>query len=57
MKKVKAILAVKEPKTCKQVWVFISMVNYYKDMWQQCTHLLTQQTKLMGKGTKFQWMK
>ena len=45
-KKVEAIKNLQAPKMVKQVRSFLGMVNYYKDMWQHRSHLLTPLTDL-----------
>ena len=39
-KKVQAIHNIQTPKTRKQLKRFIGMVNYYRDLWQQRSHIL-----------------
>ena len=53
-KKVDAILNLQSPSNIKQLHSFLSMVNYYHDMWPCCTHILAPLTAIMGKGT-FCW--
>ena len=31
------------------------MVNYYRDMWKRCSHILAPLSKLAGSTTKWQW--
>jgi hypothetical protein len=44
--KVEAILQLKAPKTLKQMRSFLGMVNYYRDMCKQRSHLLTSLTEV-----------
>jgi hypothetical protein len=46
-KKIEPILALAPPKTIKQLCSFIGMINFYRDMWQHCAHILTPLTALM----------
>jgi Reverse transcriptase (RNA-dependent DNA polymerase) len=48
-KKVEPILQIKAPTTCKQRRQFIGMVNYYRDMWQQWSHLLAPLSLISAK--------
>ena len=54
-KKVEAIQKIKAPKNVRQLRHFLGMVNYYRDMWKRRSHILAPLTKLVGKGTKWQW--
>ena len=55
MKKVKAIQAIKTPKTCKQLRGFIGMINFYRDMWKQQASLLAPLIALTSKNVPFKW--
>lgn len=55
MKKVEAIKALAAPKTRRQLRSFIGMVNFYRDMWKQRSHLLAPMTKLMSPKKPFKW--
>jgi RNase H-like domain found in reverse transcriptase len=55
---VEAILQRKAPKTLKQLRSFLGLVNYYRDMWKQRSHLLTPLTEVtqVPCGSKtFKW--
>ena len=52
--KVDAILHRQAPTNIKQLCSFLSMVNYYQDMWPCQTHILVPLTELTGKRS-FQW--
>jgi RNase H-like domain found in reverse transcriptase/Integrase zinc binding domain/Reverse transcriptase (RNA-dependent DNA polymerase) len=54
-KKVKAILAINEPKTVRDVRRFVGMVNYYRDFWIRRSEILAPLTKLCSKTTKWEW--
>ena len=57
-KKVDAILKMEPPKSLKQLRGFISTVNYYRDMWSHCSHILAPLTEKTGVQTgKFVWTK
>ena len=47
--KVEAIQALAVPKTRKQLRQFISMINFYRDMWQKRSDLLAPLTALTSK--------
>ena len=52
-KKVEAIQALTVPKTCKQLRQFIGMINFYRDMWQRISEILTPLTALTPKNVKY----
>ena len=54
-KKVEAIQKIKAPTNVRQLRRFLGMVNYYRDMWKRRSHILAPLTKLVGKGTKWEW--
>ena len=54
-KNVEAIQSLVVPKTCKQLRQFISMINFYRDMWQKCSELLSPLTALKSKNVKYDW--
>ena len=39
----------------KQVWLFIDVVNYYRDIWARQSHLLHILTAVMSYKAKFKW--
>ncbi|MGH7974124.1 MAG: reverse transcriptase domain-containing protein, partial [bacterium] len=53
--KVDAMLQIQSPKTRKQVRRFIGLVNYYRDMWPQRSHILAPLTRLTSTKVKFHW--
>jgi hypothetical protein len=53
VKKVEAIMKIDAPKTRKQLRSFIGMVNYYRDMWPQRSHLLATLSSLTSSTTKW----
>jgi len=55
MKKVEAIMNIATPKTRKQLRSFIGMVNYYRDMWPQRSHLLAPLSSLTSAKVKWTW--
>ena len=54
-KKVEAILQIQAPTTRKQLRRFIGMVNYYRDMWPQRSHLLAPLSSLTSAKVKWKW--
>ena len=53
-KKVDGIINMDRPQNIKQLQSFLGAINYYRDMWPWCSHLLKPLTDLMGKG-KWVW--
>jgi len=53
--KVEAICRLQAPKTRKQLWHFLGMVNYYRDVWQRRSHILAPLTKLSSKAVPYKW--
>jgi len=53
--KVEAIQRIAEPKTRKELRSFIGIVNYYRDMWHQRSHILAPLAALTSKTTKWKW--
>ena len=54
-KKVEAIQALAVPKTRKQSRQFIGMINFYRDMWQNCSDILALLTALTSNKVKYDW--
>jgi hypothetical protein len=52
---VEAISRLAPPKTTKQLRHFLGMVNFYRDMWKGCSHVLAPLTELVSKMKPFQW--
>ena len=53
--KVEAIQALAIPKTRKQLRQFIRMISFYRDMWKNCSELLSPLTVLTSKNVKYDW--
>ena len=43
------------PKKNKQVREFLGLVNYYRDMWDRCSHLLQPLTSLTSNKVTYKW--
>ena len=54
-KKIDAMMAIKPPKTKKQLRGFIGMINYYRDMWIRRSAVLAPLTALTSKTAKWKW--
>ena len=54
-KKVEAIQALAVPKTRKQLHQFIGIINFYRDMWPNCSEPLSPLTALNPKNVKYDW--
>ena len=59
IKKVEAILKLKQPETATEMRTFLGMVTYYRDMWPRRSHILKPFTSLSGlpKKAKITWTK
>ena len=53
--KFEAIQAFAVPKTRKTLSQFIGMINFYRDMWQNRSELLSQLTALTSNNFKYKW--
>ncbi len=54
-KKVEAILTLREPKICKKLCQYISMVNFYCNRWERQSHLLVPLNRVTSKNKLFIW--
>ena len=56
-KKVQGIMDIKRPQTVKEVKSLIGLVQYYRDMWQRRSHILSPLTDVSNgkKNQKIQW--
>ena len=46
--KISAILALREPQNVEELYRFLSMVQYYQDVWTPRFHMITSLTNLVG---------
>ena len=53
--KVQAIKNISKPKTKKQLRSFIGIINYYRDMWQHRSDILTPLSSMTSKQAKWKW--
>ena len=53
--KIKAMLDIKPPKNKKYLQQFISMVNYYKEIFKKRSDILKPLTDISGKNSTFTW--
>ena len=51
----KAIQKIKPPKSHRELQTFIGMVNYYRDIWPQKSHILAPLTSLTLSAVKWEW--
>ena len=56
-KKVEAIQKLKVPTNVKQLRRFIGMINYYRDIWPQRSHILAPLPALTSAKVKWNWTK
>jgi hypothetical protein len=52
---VEAILKLSPKKKKHQLRHFLGMINYYRNMWQNRSHMLTQLTGLVIPLVKYEW--
>ena len=52
--KVQAILNIAIPTTKKQLRSFIGIINYYRDMWQHRSDILTPLSSMTSKQAKWE---
>ena len=48
IKKVQAILVLKPPNNVNELWHFLGMVQYYRDMWAKHSEMLAPLSDLLG---------
>ena len=53
--KIEGIQSLAVSKTCKTLREFIGMINFYSDMWQNHSELLSSLTALTSKIFKYDW--
>jgi len=54
-KKIQDILHMQRPSTQRQVWRFVGMINFYRDLYPKRAELLAPLTTLCGQNKKFHW--
>ena len=55
LKKVEAILKLEKPSNRRELRRFIGMVNYYRDMWPQRSHLMAPLSSMTSSKVKWNW--
>ena len=55
--KVEAIKNIPAPTTKKQLWSYIGLINYYRDMWKHISGILTPLSSMTSKQAKWNWSK
>ena len=53
--KILAILALAEPKNKKQLRSFLGFVNFYRQLWYHCSHIITLLTAITSDKSKWEW--
>ena len=54
--KIQAVLDLQSPTTLKELCMFLGMVQFYRNMWKQHSHILAPLTDLVGLGkNKIKW--
>ena len=54
-KKVEVTERIKTPTNSKKMKRFLGMVNFYRDVWKNCSYILTLLSKLSSKTGKLNW--
>ena len=54
-KKVEVMKRIKTPTNSKQLKHFLGMVNFYRDVWKNCSRILAPLSKLSSKTGKLNW--
>ena len=50
-----AILRLQPPSNKRQLRRFLGMINYYRDIWRQRSHILTPITAMSSNTARWQW--
>ena len=54
-KKVEVTERIKTPTNSKKMKRFLGMVNFYRDVWKNCSYILAPLSKLSSKTGKLNW--